>query len=47
MGEYTFHFFEAFSAATIVYVVISLIANRVMAVIERRVAVPGFIVGGK
>ncbi|HWI14025.1 MAG TPA: amino acid ABC transporter permease [Burkholderiales bacterium] len=47
MGEYTFHFFEAFSAATIVYVVISLIANRVMAVIERRVSVPGFIVGGK
>jgi len=47
MGEYTFHFFEAFSAATIVYVVISLIANRVMAVIERRVAVPGFIAGGK
>jgi glutamate/aspartate transport system permease protein len=47
MGEYTFHFFEAFSAATLVYVVISLIANRVMAVIEHRVAVPGFIVGGK
>lgn len=47
MGEYTFHFFEAFSAATIVYVVISLIANRVMAIIERRVAVPGYIAGGK
>jgi glutamate/aspartate transport system permease protein len=46
MGEYTFHFFEAFTAATIVYVVISLIANRVMAVIERRVAVPGYIAGG-
>lgn len=46
MGEYTFHFFEAFTAATIVYVAISLIANRVMAFIERRVAVPGYIAGG-
>jgi len=46
MGEYTFHFFEAFTAATVVYVVISLIANRVMASIERRVAVPGYIAGG-
>ena len=46
MGEYTFHFFEAFSAATLVYVVIAMTANRVMAVVERRVAVPGFISGG-
>src|SRR6516225_10184843 len=46
MGEYTFHFFEAFTAATLVYVVISMTANRVMAVVERRVAVPGFIAGG-
>jgi len=47
MGEYTFHFFEAFTAATLVYVVIAMTANRVMAVVERRVAVPGMIVGGK
>ena len=47
MGEYTFHFFEAFSAATLVYLVIAMMANRVMAVVERRVAVPGFISGGK
>ncbi|MEP7181289.1 MAG: amino acid ABC transporter permease [Betaproteobacteria bacterium] len=47
MGEYTFHFFEAFSAATLVYVVIAMTANRVMAVVERRVAVPGYIAGGK
>ncbi len=46
MGEYTFHFFEAFSAATLVYVVIAMTANRVMAVVERRVAVPGMIAGG-
>lgn len=46
MGEYTFHFFEAFSAATLAYVVISMAANRVMAFIEKRVAVPGYIAGG-
>jgi len=46
MGEYTFHFFEAFSAATLVYVVIAMTANRVMALVERRVAVPGYIAGG-
>ncbi len=47
MGEYTFNFFEAFSAATIIYIIIAMTANRVMAVVERRVAVPGFIAGGK
>ncbi len=45
MGEYTFHFFEAFSAATVIYIAIAMAANRVMAVIERRVSVPGFIAG--
>jgi glutamate/aspartate transport system permease protein len=45
MGEYTFHFFEAFSAATVIYIAIAMTANRVMAVIERRVAVPGYIAG--
>ena len=46
MGEYTFHFFEAFSAATLVYIIIAMTANRVMAVVERKVAVPGYIAGG-
>jgi glutamate/aspartate transport system permease protein len=45
MGEMTFRYFEAFAAATLVYVIIALTANRVMALIERRVAVPGFITG--
>ena len=45
MGEYTFRFFEAFTAATLVYIIIAMTANRVMAVIERRVAVPGYIAG--
>ena len=47
MGEYTFRFFEAFTAATLVYIAIAMTANRVMALIERRTAVPGYIAGGK
>jgi len=47
LGEYTFNFFEAFTAATLIYIVIAMTANRVMAYVERRVAVPGYIAGGK
>lgn len=47
MGEMTFRYFEAFGAATIVYTLVALIANRIMARVERRVAVPGYITGGK
>jgi len=47
MGEMTFRYFEAFTAATLIYMVIAMSANRVMAVVERRVAVPGYITGGK
>lgn len=46
LGEYTFSFFEAFTAATLVYVIISMTANRVMARVERLVAVPGLIAAG-
>lgn len=45
MGEYTFNFFEAFTAATVIYIVVSMTANRVLAHVERRTAVPGFIAG--
>jgi len=47
LGEYTFNFFEAFTAATLIYIIIAMTANRVMAYVERRVAVPGYIAGGK
>ncbi|HSS71253.1 MAG TPA: amino acid ABC transporter permease [Casimicrobiaceae bacterium] len=47
LGEYTFNFFEAFSAATLIYIIIAMTANRVMAVIEKKTAVPGYIAGGK
>jgi glutamate/aspartate transport system permease protein len=46
MGELTFRYFEAFGAATLIYIIIAMLANRVMAFIERRVAIPGFISGG-
>lgn len=46
LGEYTFNFFEAFTAATLIYLVLAMTANRVMAVVERRTAVPGYIAGG-
>jgi glutamate/aspartate transport system permease protein len=47
MGEMTFRYFEAFGAATVIYVVIAMTANRLMALLERRLAVPGYIAGGK
>jgi glutamate/aspartate transport system permease protein len=47
MGEMTFRYFEAFAAATAVYVAIAFTANRVMAFIEKRTAVPGYIGGAK
>lgn len=47
MGEMTFRYFEAFAAATLMYVILAMTANRVMARIERRLAVPGFIAGGQ
>ena len=47
MGEMTFQYFQAFGAATVIYVSIALIANRVMAFVEKSVAVPGYISGGK
>ncbi|HEX4878742.1 MAG TPA: amino acid ABC transporter permease [Limnobacter sp.] len=47
MGENTFAFFEAYIAATVLYVIVAMSVNRVMALIERRTAVPGYIAGGK
>ncbi|WP_370263750.1 amino acid ABC transporter permease [Limnobacter sp.] len=47
MGENTFAFFEAYIAATVLYVIVAMTVNRVMALVERRTAVPGYISGGK
>ena len=42
MGEMTFRYFEAFGAATLIYAAIAFASNRVMALLERKVAVPGY-----
>jgi len=43
ISEYTFKTFEAFTAATLIYIAITLTVIFAMRALERRVAVPGFI----
>lgn len=43
MQEFSFQVFEAFTAATIIYVVINIVVVIVMRVFEKKSAVPGFI----
>ncbi len=45
--EYTFQGFEAFTAATVIYVVITLTVTAAMTLVERRARMPGFIAGGR
>ena len=47
MQEFTFQVFEAFTAATVIYICVTLVVVFAMRHVERRVAVPGLIsVGG-
>jgi glutamate/aspartate transport system permease protein len=41
--EFTFQVFEAFTAATLIYIVVNLVVVNLMRWLERRVAVPGFV----
>jgi glutamate/aspartate transport system permease protein len=43
MQEFTFQVFEAFTAATIIYIVINIIVTVAMRQVEHRLAVPGLI----
>jgi glutamate/aspartate transport system permease protein len=43
MQELTFQVFEAFTAATIIYILVTLVVVFGMRWVERRVAVPGLI----
>ena len=43
MGEATFQFFAAYLWATVLYIAIALCVNRLMAWMEARCAIPGFI----
>jgi glutamate/aspartate transport system permease protein len=42
IGEYTFQNFEAYTAATVIYVLIALVVTLLMQWLEGRVRVPGF-----
>ena len=43
MQEFTFQVFEAFTAATVIYIVVNLTVVNLMRWFEKRIAVPGFI----
>jgi glutamate/aspartate transport system permease protein len=43
MQEFSFQVFEAFTAATIIYIVINMVVTFVMRLVERKLAVPGYI----
>ncbi len=45
MNEYTFQGFEVFTVVTILYIGVALTANRLMAWIERRSQIPGYLQG--
>lgn len=46
MAEFSFQVFEAFTAATIIYVVVNIAVVNLMRFIEKKVTVPGFIGSG-
>jgi glutamate/aspartate transport system permease protein len=43
MQEFSFQVFEAFTGATVIYIIINIIVVNAMRSLERRVAVPGYI----
>ncbi len=45
MSEFSFQTFEAFTAATIIYLVVNVIVLLLMRRLEKRVAIPGFSAG--
>lgn len=42
MQEFTFQIFEAFAGATLIYLLINIVVVRLMRMMERRTAVPGY-----
>jgi glutamate/aspartate transport system permease protein len=45
MDSYTFQTFQAFTAATLIYLLLNISVTYVMRFVEREIAVPGFIAG--
>jgi glutamate/aspartate transport system permease protein len=46
MQEFSFQVFEAFTAATVIYIVVNISVVNLMRLLEKKVAIPGFIVAG-
>lgn len=46
MQEFSFQVFEAFTAATLIYIIVNIFVVNMMRLLEKRVAVPGFITSG-
>jgi glutamate/aspartate transport system permease protein len=46
MQEFSFQVFEAFTAATVIYIVVNIFVVWMMRLLEKSVAIPGFITGG-
>lgn len=46
MQEFSFQVFEAFTAATIIYIVVNIFVVNFMRLLEKKMAVPGFITSG-
>ena len=45
MHEFSLQVFEAFTAATVMYLLINFIVVTAMGFLERKIAVPGYITG--
>ena len=43
MQEFSFQVFEAFTAATILYLMLNIVVVTAMRLLERRVTVPGYV----
>lgn len=43
MQEFSFQVFEAFTAATIIYIVVNIVIVTLMRLLEKKIAIPGFI----
>jgi glutamate/aspartate transport system permease protein len=46
MQEFSFQVFEAFTAATLIYIVVNIIVVNLMRLLEKKIAIPGFITSG-
>ena len=46
MQEFSFQVFEAFTAATIIYITVNIAVVNLMRLLEKKIAIPGFITSG-